>query len=524
MNGSKSTEKEIIIIGAGPAGLSAAYHILKNSGCKPVIIEETGYIGGISRTQNYKNNRMDLGGHRFFTKNEQVMNFWKEIFPVQGRPSIDEILLNETSRKYEQTGADPEKTENLFLKRRRISRIYFLKKFFDYPISFKLRTFINMGLKNVFSAGIFYIFSSIHKRKEHSLEDFYINRFGKKLYKMFFENYTEKVWGMHPCRISPEWGEQRVKGLSVSSLIKHCFFKSSDAKKTETSLIEEFLYPKRGPGQFYEAVADKIIQMGGKIIFNNKVTGIGFENGSISKVITLDNNGIENEFNCTHLISSMPVKDLVQAFNTDVPENVRTISLNLPYRDFITAGLLVKKLAVKNNSKYKTAGGIIPDCWIYIQDCDVKLGRVQIFNNWSPYMANDFQNTVWIGLEYFCTEGDELWNMDKHEFIKTASDETEKIGLIKKEDIIDFTVIKVKKAYPAYFGAYEHFDEVKKYLDAIQNLYLIGRNGQHRYNNMDHSILTGIRASEIIISNNPSKDSIWSVNTENEYHEQNRTI
>ncbi len=521
MSDNENSGKQIIIIGAGPAGLSAAYHILKNSDYKPLILEETEYIGGISRTHNYKNNRMDLGGHRFFTKDKQVMDFWKEIFPVQGKPSLDEIILNSSNTKYEPSEVDPEKIENLFLKRRRISRIYFLKKFFDYPISFKLQTFMNMGLKNVFLSGIYYIFSTIHKRKENSLEDFYINRFGKKLYKMFFENYTEKVWGIHPSKISPEWGAQRVKGLSVLSLLKHCIFKSSNNKNVETSLIEEFLYPKRGPGQLYEAIADKIVQMGGKIILNNKVVKIDFDNGNVKSVITFDKDGNENSYPCTHLVSSMPVKDLAAAFiNIEIPADVKNAALNLPYRDFITAGLLVKKLAIKNNSQYKTVGDIIPDCWIYVQEHNVKLGRVQIFNNWSPYMPSDFRNTVWIGLEYFCNEGDDLWNMDKDEFIKMASLEIEKIGLVKREDITDAELIRVKKAYPAYFGSYKDFGKVKEFLNGIQNLYLIGRNGQHRYNNMDHSILTGIKAAEIIISGSSSKDEIWNVNTENEYHEQ----
>ncbi len=508
--------KKIVIIGAGPAGLSAAYHILKNSEYKPVIIEETPYTGGISRTHNHKNNRMDLGGHRFFTKSSEVMNFWKEIFAFQGKPSIDEILLNETDKIYDKTGLDPEKDEKLFLKRRRISRIYFLKKFFDYPISFKADTFFNLGLINVFLAGVSYVFSAVCKREEKSLEDFYINRFGKVLYKMFFEKYTEKVWGIPPKEISPDWGAQRVKGLSILSLIKHCFLKP---KTVETSLIEEFFYPKRGPGQLYEEIAQKIKIMGGVIIFNNSVTKINFKDEKICSVETVDKNGNTNTIECTHLISSMPVKDLVKAFNTEIPQDIKETALNLPYRDFITAGMLVKKFAIKNTSKYKTVGNIIPDCWIYIQEHDVKIGRLQIFNNWSPYMVDDFKNTVWLGLEYFCNEGDEMWNTSEEEFIKKASDEIVKIGLVNKEDIIDSTLIRVKKAYPAYFGSYKNFESVKNYLNSIENLYCIGRNGQHRYNNMDHSILTGIRAAEAITGDLP-KEAIWEVNTENDYHEQ----
>lgn len=512
--------KKVVIIGAGPAGLSAAYHILKNSEIKPIIVEASEFIGGISRTHNYKNNRMDIGGHRFFTKSEEVMDFWKEIFALQGKPSIDEILLDETDKNYEAGGADPEKEEKLFLKRRRISRIYFLKKFFDYPISFKAETFLNMGLKNVFFAGMSYIFSAVHKREEKSLEDFYINRFGKALYSMFFEKYTEKVWGIHPSEISPDWGSQRVKGLSILNLIKHCIMKPFNGNKNvETSLIEEFWYPKFGPGQLYETIAEKITDMGGKIFFNNVVTDVVFDGDKITAIKTKDKDGNINTFECDYLMSSMPIKDLIAAFKRDVPNEVKSVAENLPYRDFITAGLLVKKLAVKNTSKYKTVGGIIPDCWIYIQEHDVKLGRLQIFNNWSPYMVDDLKNTVWLGLEYFCNEGDEMWNMKEEDFIKLASSEIVKIGLVKADDILDSTLIKVKKAYPAYFGVYKDFESVKNYLNGINNLLCIGRNGQHRYNNMDHSILTGIKAAEVI-QNKASKDDVWNVNTETEYHEQ----
>lgn len=513
---------KVIIIGAGPAGLSVAYYLLKNTDLKPIIIEESEYIGGISRTHNYKENRMDLGGHRFFSKSEEVLNFWKEIFPIQELPSKDEILLAKQEGKQleiNKDGVNPETQDNIFLKRNRLSRIYFLKKFFDYPISFKLETFINMGLVNVICAGFGYLYSCIKKRKENSLEDFYVNRFGIPLYKMFFEDYTEKLWGIHPNQISPSWGAQRVKGLSLLGVIKNALLKPFiKEKKIETSLIEEFLYPKKGPGQLYEAVAGKIKEMGGEIILNNSVVKLNFNNNKISSVIAKDKNGIENKFNCDVIFSSMPIKDLVLSLNKETPENIIQIAKDLPYRDFMTVGLLVKKFAIKNKSKYKTVGNIIPDCWIYIQERDVKIGRLQIFNNWSPYMVKDFENTVWIGLEYFCTEGDELWTMEDNKFIEMASQELSKIGIINKEDILDSTLIRVKKAYPAYFGSYAEFDKIKEYLNNIDNLYCVGRNGQHRYNNMDHSILTGIEAVNAYI-NNSDKNKVWEVNTEEEYHE-----
>ncbi len=511
-------DKKVIIIGAGPAGLSAAYYLLKHSEYKPIILEETEFIGGISRTHNYNGNRMDLGGHRFFTKSDEVMDLWQELFPIQELPSKDAILLGEKVPDIK--GVDPETEDNVFLKRNRLSRIYFLKKFFDYPISFKPETFINMGFLNVMKAGFGYLRSCVMKREEKSLEDFYINRFGVPLYQMFFEDYTEKLWGIHPSKIAPDWGAQRVKGLSLIGVLKNCLLKPFLKKEqVETSLIEEFLYPKMGPGQLYEQMVEKIKEMGGQIILNNKVNKFNFEGDKIVSVSAIDKDNVEHTYNCLSVYSSMPVKDLVLSFNKEVDEKVLETAKNLPYRDFMTVGLLVKKFAVKNKSKYKTVGDIIPDCWIYIQERNVKLGRLQIFNNWSPYMVKDFENTVFIGLEYFCNENDDMWNTDDKEFVEMAAGELETIGIIKKEDVLDSTLIRVKKAYPAYFGSYKDFDIVKNYLDKIENLYCIGRNGQHRYNNMDHSILTAIEAAKAFISGK-DKELVWKVNTENEYHEK----
>ncbi len=517
-------EKNLIIIGAGPAGLATAYYLLKNTDYKPIILEESEYIGGISRTHQYNGNRMDLGGHRFFTKNTEVQELWQEIFPIAQMPSKDDIILGRTE-KFAQDGINPEKEDEVFLKRNRLSRIYFLKKFFDYPISFKFETFKNMGLINLMKAGFGYIYSCVFKREEKSLEDFYINRFGKPLYSMFFEDYTEKLWGIHPSNIAPDWGAQRVKGLSLLKVLKNCLLKpfdnmlklfqhdNSSKKNVETSLIEEFLYPKFGPGQFYEALAQKIQNMGGELIINAKVSGIYVQNNIVNSVTTEDG----RTFECQALFSSMPVKDLVCAMN-DVPTEALEVAKNLPYRDFMTVGLLVKKFAIKNKSKYKTVSDIIPDCWIYIQERNVKLGRLQIFNNWSPYLVKNLEDTVWIGLEYFCAEGDEMWNTPDDKFIEFAAGELASIGIINKEDVLDATVVRVKKAYPAYFGSYKEFDKVKNYLNTVTNLYCVGRNGQHRYNNMDHSILTGFEAVRAFI-NGSDKDILWNVNAEKEYHE-----
>lgn len=505
-------EKIAIIIGAGPAGLTAAYKLLKETDIKPIIYEESNVIGGISQTFEYKGNRMDIGGHRFFTKNDLVMDIWKELMKPQGAPALDEKLLNE-NKQYEGK-ADPEKEDDVFLTRRRVSRIYYLGKFFDYPISMKPRTFLNMGFFRTMSAGFGYIHSCIFKKKEDSLENFYINRFGKPLYNMFFKDYTTKVWGRSPKEISPDWGAQRVKGLSlmktfVSALTKPFRKKSS---KVETSLIEEFYYPKKGPGQLYSKMADEIIKMGGEIHFNSKVNNVHLNGNSID-YIEVNGNIVKGDY----YISSMPIKDLMNSMN-DVDKSLLDIANNLPYRDFITVGLLLDKLKIKNKTKMKTVNNIVPDCWIYIQDNSVKLGRLQIFNNWSPYMVDDLEKHIFVGLEYFCNEGDEMWNMKEEDFIKFAIDELAKIKIIDKEDVLDSVELKIKKAYPAYFDSYAEFPKVKDYLNSIDNLYCIGRNGQHRYNNMDHSMLTAIETVNVI-KNGLDKSLIWNVNADKEYHE-----
>lgn len=516
-------KKTAVIIGAGPAGLTAAYQFLKETDIHPVVLEETGFIGGISRTADYKGNRMDIGGHRFFSKNQEIMNLWQELMPLQGAPAKDDRMLGR-EKPLSPGGPDPEKTDRVMLIRNRVSRIFFLRKFFDYPISLKAQTFINMGLGRTVRSGFGYLGSIIRKREEKSLEDFYINRFGKPLYEMFFEDYTSKVWGVHPSDIASDWGAQRVKGLSLSkavlSVLSRPFRGKWNANKGETSLIEQFGYPKKGPGQLWEAMAEDIVRLGGEIRPNSKAVALHEENGRITGITIENNKGEHSEVPGDYFLSSMPVKDLIAAMGDRPDENVRAIANGLPYRDFITVGVLVKKLKIKNETGLKTVSNIVPDCWIYVQERDVKLGRIQIFNNWSPYMVSDLENTVWIGLEYFCTENDEMWSAADGDFIRFAIDELVKIDVIEREDVLDATRIRVKKAYPAYFGSYKDFPIVQAYLDSLANLFCIGRNGQHRYNNMDHSMLTAIEAVRAIKNGNTSKELIWNVNTEKEYHEE----
>ncbi|MBR5320774.1 MAG: NAD(P)/FAD-dependent oxidoreductase [Clostridia bacterium] len=516
-------KKEVIIIGAGPAGLTAAYDLLKKSNEYNVtIVEESDVIGGISRTVKYKGNRMDIGGHRFFSKDQEIMDWWKHIMPMQGAQAYDDKVLGR-EKELSPNGPDPETEDRVMLNRQRVSRIYYNKKFFDYPISMKPQTFINMGLTQTIKAGTSYLASCVSKKEEDSLENFYINRFGKVLYSMFFEGYTEKLWGRHPKEIAADWGSQRVKGLSILNIIKDMKDKLIPSKNrvVETSLIEEFLYPKYGPGQLWETVAQEIISMGGKILFNTKAEKVDVCDAEIES-ITCKNmqNGDETILKGDIFMSSMPLRDLVVSMGEIVPTDVQRVAKGLPYRDFVTVGLLLNKLNLKNETSIKTIQNRIPDCWIYVQDVGVKLGRIQVFNNWSPYLVEDVENTVWIGLEYFCNEGDDFWNMDDKQCTDFAVEELIGMGIIdSKSDVLDSHREKVKKAYPAYFDTYDEIDKVVSYINTISNLYCIGRNGQHRYNNMDHSMGTAFETVKYILGENFDKNDIWNVNTEKEYHE-----
>ncbi len=512
--------KKIVVIGAGPAGLTAAYELLKNSKeYDVVVLEESNSIGGISKTVRYNGNRMDIGGHRFFSKSEKVMNWWQNIVPLQGAPSFDDELLGR-EKKLSENGPDPRFDDRVMLLRDRVSRIYYNNKFFDYPISMKPSTFINMGFITTIRAGFSYLAAVMNKREENSLEDFYINRFGKVLYSMFFEDYTEKLWGRHPREISADWGSQRVKGLSIKALFKDIFGKMFGRKgAVETSLIEQFYYPKFGPGQLWEEVAKDIEFLGGRIVYNCKVINLFKEDDEI-KYIICEKDGKKVKVEADVYISSMPIKDLVEGISGNIPSGeILDIASGLPYRDFVTVGLLVDKLGLKNKTKMKTLGNIVPDCWIYVQDRGVKLGRIQIFNNWSPYMVEDPENKVWIGLEYFCRENDEFWNKTDDELRVFAADELKKMGVIEENAVLDSHCERIKKAYPAYFDTYSDIDKVISYLNSFKNLYCIGRNGQHRYNNMDHSMLTAMLAVDVIKLDGVGKEEIWNVNSEKEYHE-----
>jgi len=486
-----NTSKIAIIIGAGPAGLTAAFELLKNTNIKPIIFEAGDYIGGISRTIDYKGNKIDIGPHRFFSKSDRVMEWWKKILPIQT------------------ASINPDKTDKVMLVCSRLSRIFFLRKFFDYPVQLNLNTISNLGIIKMLKIGFSYIKIRLFPIKnEKSLEDFFINRFGRELYLTFFKNYTEKLWGVPCSEIDPEWGAQRIKGLSVTKVLTHfikqTFFSKSSIgqKNTETSLIEQFLYPKLGAGQMWEEVAETIKNQGAEIFLNHKAISLKQSGNQIIEVTVknLSTGEIKTQKG-DFFLSSMPVKDLIENLIPAAPAEILNVAHGLIYRDYIIVSLLLKKMKIKNKTDIKTINNIIPDKWIYIQEPDVKIGRAVIFNNWTPYLVKDINNTVWIGLEYFCTEGDALWNKSDDNFRHFATDEFVKIGIIEKQDVLDSTIIREKKAYPAYFGSYKDFGKIKEFTDFFENLFLIGRNGMHKYNNQDHAMLTAMTAVENIKNN-----------------------
>jgi protoporphyrinogen oxidase len=551
--------KRAIIIGAGPAGLTAALELLRRTDIQPIVLEASGEIGGISRTIRYKGNRMDIGGHRFFSKSDRVMQWWIDLMPpeadgateisyqgkqrtisvpahlqeepvlrgagpidpsaqqdeVEGREPVDAIM----------TAPLPPDPDLVMLIRPRKSRIYYLRKFFDYPITLTATTLGNLGPVRTIKVGISYILSQVSQIKpEKSLQDFLINRFGRQLYLTFFKSYTEKVWGT-PCEeISAEWGAQRIKGLSLTTAVKHFLKKTFSGKQsgdlsqkgTDTSLIERFMYPKFGPGQLWEHVADQVVAKGGEIHMGWKVVAIHCEGQRVISLDAVNDAGERQTFAGDYFFSTMPMRELVTALDAPVPANVREVSDGLQYRDFITVGLLADRLKV-----HEPDGGLLKDTWIYVQEPDVLLGRLQIFNNWSPYLVAD-PTKVWIGLEYFCYDTDDLWKMEDEALKHFAIAEVAKIGILEAGAVSDGHVVRVPKTYPAYFGTYDRFDELREFTDSFENLFLVGRNGMHKYNNQDHSMLTAMTVVDGIVAGNVDKAALWGINTEQEYHEEKK--
>ncbi len=564
------TDKKIAVIaGAGPAGLTAAYELLKRTDIVPIVFEATDAIGGIAQTYNYKGNRIDIGGHRFFSKSERVMNWWFNILPQQGAPAADTAEKNheieyatEVVMKYlcpecledadtghrtssaaatsavrsppsdplvvKKPAPDPEREDEVMLQRPRLSRIFYRRHFFPYPIGITLSVARRLGLWNTFMIGMSYIWRQMFPIKDETyLDAFYRNRFGDRLYKTFFEAYTEKVWGVPVHQIRADWGAQRVKGLSLKRAVAHAIkdLLSSDFQKAqaerETSLITRFFYPKYGPGQMWEVTARQIEQCGGTVRMKRRVCAVHLKEGRVTAVTVEDcDTGDTERVACDYFFSTMPIKHLTGMMSPQPPSLVTEVAEGLAYRDFLTVGLLLKKLHVQEEGKKPASD--VPDNWIYIQEGDVRVGRVQIFNNWSPYMVADRKNSIWIGLEYFVNEGGDLWVKPDEDLIALGTREMEKIGFIKPEDVIDARVLRMPKAYPAYIGSYAQLKVVEDYVNTIPNLFLIGRNGMHRYNNQDHSMLTAMMAVDNIVEGRTDKSNLWEVNLEMAYHEEKK--
>lgn len=456
-----------LIIGAGPAGLTAGLSLVEKGGLV-TILEQGTQVGGISKTVVYKKYHFDIGGHRFFTKNQEVANLWKKTLPKD------------------------------FTEKNRISRIYYQGKFYSYPLE-PLNALVNLGPFRAMTAFLSHLRTKSNPIKpEKTLEDVYINSFGQYLYDKFFRVYSTRLWGIPPHQMAPDWGKARVGKLSLLNAVKDAFFPQKAEIK---SLIKRFYYPKLGPGQMWEAFAQKIKEGKGEILLNSKVQKIKHVGKKIISVTTQDN----RQFKLDQLISSMPIRDLVNAFEPSPPAEILKAANELKYRDYILVALVIK------------AKNIFPDQWIYVQDPGFMNVRVQNINNWSQSMAGDKNKTV-LGMEYVVSQGDPLWQMKDWELIGLAKGEAFKLGFAKIEEIVDARVVRELKVYPVYDRHYHRYlSAVKKYLSVFTNLTLIGRNGMHRYNNMDHSMLTAMLAVENLFG---AKHDLWQVNADQEYHER----
>ncbi len=522
--------KKAVIIGAGPAGITAAYELVKRTDVKPVIVEKCDVIGGLARTMDYKGNRLDIGPHRFFSKSDRVMDWWLSMMPLQpvSGGSVEITYHNKTrSISAGEAGSGSAEADNVLMTLSRQTRIYYLRKFFDYPISLKVSTFANLGLVRTIKIGCSYLKAAAFPIKpEQNLEQFITNRFGKELYLTFFKDYTEKVWGISCSKISAAWGAQRIKGLSITRAVWHALKKilgpvtDIRQKQTETSLVEQFLYPREGTGSMWQEALRKATDGGGEVLLNQDVVKINTSGNKVTSIEVKDNlSGQVSTISGDYFFSSMPIRELVQKLDAQVPADAREIADGLVYRDFIAVGLLVKKLKVKDE---RGGDKLIADNWIYVQENDVLIGRLQIYNNWGPRMVAD-PDTVWLGLEYFCNDTDEIWAWPDDKLKELGANELDKIGIIDKSDVLDAMVVRMPKTYPGYFGTYDRFDDLRKYIDTFENLFLVGRNGMHKYNNQDHSMLTAMVAVDNIAGGITTKDNIWDVNTEMEYHEEKQS-
>ncbi|MEW6083105.1 MAG: NAD(P)/FAD-dependent oxidoreductase [Chloroflexota bacterium] len=466
-------DSRFVIVGGGPAGLTAAYELACRH-YQPIVFEKYDKVGGIARTEMYNGYYFDMGGHRFFTKSAEVNQMWQEVM-----------------------GTD-------FLRRPRLSRIYYKRRFFNYPLK-PFNALRGLGIWEGLLIGFSYLYWQIFPhRQENNFEEWVTNRFGKRLFRIFFKSYTEKVWGISTSELSAEWAAQRIKDLDLKAAILSMFVKP---KQTIKTLIEEFDYPRRGPGMLWNMVKDKIEERGGQVYLNTTVVKIRHRENRITEVVVKRGDQFE-VVTGSHFISSMAITDFVRALDPSPPQAVLNATDKLSYRDFLTVCLVV------NQPK------LFDDNWIYVHEPNVKVGRIQNFKNWSPDMVPD-ENTSSLGLEYFCNEGDDLWRMADEDLVDLGKRELDVIGLARASDVIDGRVFRVEKAYPIYDSTYQqHLQVIRSYLATFDNFQTIGRNGLHRYNNQDHAMLTGMYAVRNALDGETY--DLWSINAEQDYHEEIR--
>jgi protoporphyrinogen oxidase len=472
---SSSNRPTAVIIGAGPAGLTAAYELARlGAPHKVILLEESDQVGGIARTEVYKGFRFDIGGHRFFTKVKEVDDLWHEVCQ-------DEFLL-----------------------RPRLSRIYYRGKFYAYPLR-ALNALRNIGLYETIRIALSYVKWRVRPHPvEENFEQWVMNRFGGRLFQHFFRNYTEKIWGIPCAEIRADWAEQRIKNLSLKKAVLSAVTGRSDS----TSLIEEFHYPRLGPGMMWEMFRDRVVERGQDVRMNSRAVRILHDGARIEAVeVEQAKDGGTSTYllGASELVSSMPLRDLVRAMDPPAPDSVRKAAEHLRYRDFLIVVLILDH------------PDPFADNWIYVHSPDQRVGRIQNFKAWSPDLVPD-PTKASVGLEYFCNSGSELWDMENEDLIALAGKELEQLGLARADAIVDGTVIRQEKAYPVYDRDYRSaLDEIRAWIEGFENLQVVGRNGMHRYNNQDHSMLTALLAARNIMG---ERHDLWDVNVERSYHEE----